>query len=119
MKRSRMPRPTKPMRRQGAKARRAAAELRKSKQAAFAQAGGLCQARIPGVCTRIATDAHHVVKRSRGGSHHASNILPTCRACHDWIETHDKEAKRMGLSQRNPWPVTISTSPLANERNDL
>lgn len=57
----------------------------------------LCAANLIG-CTKIATDIHHM--QGRG-----INLLKTdtwiavCRNCHNWIESHPREAKELNLSQ--------------------
>jgi len=58
----------------------------------------LCQARIPSICKTHATDVHH--KQGRIGQllTDESKFLAVCRQCHDWIETHPKEAKQLGYS---------------------
>jgi hypothetical protein len=50
-----------------------------SRRELLARHGGLCA--VPG-CSRAATDGHHVVYRSRGGSDRATNLLALCRAHH-------------------------------------
>ena len=58
----------------------------------------LCQAKIPNICTTHATDVHH--KQGRIGQllTDETKFLAVCRQCHDWIETHPKEAKELGFS---------------------
>ena len=58
---------------------------------------GFCEARVPGVCTGNGEHLHHVVLRSRGGRHLASNLLHVCNADHRWIHHHPAEATRLGL----------------------
>lgn len=61
-----------------------------------------CAARIPGVCEQWATNAHHVVLRSRGGDD--GRTLPVCGSgttgCHGWIHAHPAEALERGLIER-------------------
>jgi len=38
-------------------------------------------------------DMHHVRTRSRGGTQE----IPLCRECHSWVQTHPKEANKLGL----------------------
>ncbi len=33
-------------------------------------------------CYRTATDIHHVIKRSQGGTDEAENLIALCRHCH-------------------------------------
>ncbi len=44
-----------------------------------------------------AVDAHELLMRSQGGSiTDAANIVPLCRACHDWIHAHPRLAYMQG-----------------------
>lgn len=48
-------------------------------------------------CKRKATDIHH--KKGRGEYlNDVRYLLAVSRVCHQWIETHPKEAKELGLS---------------------
>jgi hypothetical protein len=38
-------------------------------------------------------DRHHVLKRSAMGK----DTIQLCRACHEWVETHPREAEELGL----------------------
>lgn len=57
----------------------------------------MCQAHLTG-CTGIATDVHH--KQGRIGKLLLDILkwLSVCRSCHNWIETHPKEAQELGFS---------------------
>lgn len=57
-----------------------------------------CKAKLPNICTQLATDVHH--KKGRMGSllTDLSHFLPVCRPCHNWIELNPKEAKELGYS---------------------
>ena len=55
-----------------------------------------CNARLDG-CTANATDIHHKAGRSKNYLD-VLTWLPVCRTCHQWIELHPLEAKKMGLS---------------------
>ena len=41
-----------------------------------------CEVRIPGLCVGRATDRHHRLPRSAGGSDEASNTADSCNPCH-------------------------------------
>lgn len=58
----------------------------------------MCQAHIPGVCRGQATDVHHKAGRVGDLLLNILYWLAACRACHEWIEMHPKEAKEMGFS---------------------
>jgi len=84
-------------------AKRRAADRRRRRVVAdlLATRGVWCQARVPGVCSGRATDAHEVISRARGGDPtDADNIRLICRACHDWVHDHPVEATELGLSAR-------------------
>lgn len=42
-------------------------------------------------------DPHHVLPRGRGGGDTADNLIVVCRAHHDWIHGHPRDAIRLGL----------------------
>lgn len=55
-----------------------------------------CQAKLQG-CSAIATDVHHM--KGRGVYYlDQSTWIGLCRACHQYIELHPKEAKELGFS---------------------
>lgn len=44
------------------------------------------------------TDMHEILTRGRGGSPtDPDNILCLCRDCHEWVTTHEEEARKLGL----------------------
>lgn len=59
----------------------------------------MCQARLDG-CQGEATEVHH--KRGRVGRllTDARYFLAVCHSCHEWIELHPQEAKKLGFSMR-------------------
>lgn len=59
---------------------------------------GICEARIPGVCTGQAVDGHEPLKQSRGGDPtNQAHVLHVCRACHEFTENHPRKSTRRGL----------------------
>jgi len=64
----------------------------------FLQEHPMCQAHLPGICTKYSTDVHH--KMGRIGELLLKIIywLAVCRACHEWIENHPAEAQEKGFS---------------------
>jgi len=40
-------------------------------------------------------DPHHTIKQSRGGTD--EDIVWLCRRCHEWVERHPREARKLGL----------------------
>jgi len=41
-------------------------------------------------------DRHHIVTKSKGGV----DVVYLCRECHNWVHTHIKEARELGLYLR-------------------
>jgi len=56
------------------------------------------QLRIAG-CQGRSHDVHHLLGRGRNFLKRAT-WLPVCRACHDWIHAHGREAEEEGLLVR-------------------
>lgn len=56
-----------------------------------------CEAKL-NVCTYQAIEVHH--KKGRIGDllNDKKYFLSVCRNCHEWIESHPKEAKELNLS---------------------
>lgn len=52
---------------------------------------------MEGVCVGVAHHAHHMLRRSQGGTDEVGNLLAVCYGCHDWIHTHPAIAKEMGF----------------------
>lgn len=54
-------------------------------------------------CNLWSCDIHEVVTRARGGSIlDPDNCRAICRACHDWIHDHPKQATSIGLLASKP-----------------
>jgi hypothetical protein len=52
-------------------------------------------------CTNRATEAHHVLPRSRGGPNELWNYLGLCHDCHQYVHHHPRE------SEANGWLASI------------
>lgn len=83
--------------RTGIVTKKRAAGWTKARALVLDRANGWCEARISGVCTRIAAHVHHVQRRSQGGTNDLSNLLALCPACHDHIHANPSWAMRAGL----------------------
>lgn len=59
----------------------------------------LCKAHIPGICTNLSTDVHHMAGRIGSLYLDVDNWLAVCRACHMHIETHPIESREQGFSK--------------------
>lgn len=58
-----------------------------------------CEAKIPDVCTKVATDIHHQIgKASEEDYLNPDYFLSVCRGCHTVIETNPAFAKQQGFS---------------------
>jgi hypothetical protein len=62
-----------------------------------------CEANIPDVCTRRATELHEPILRSFGGSIlDVENSVAICRLCHTWVHDNVGEARELGLIKSAP-----------------
>ena len=93
-----------------------------------ARSGGLCEMRMPGLCTWWATEFSHRIRRSQGGPWTASNGLDSCHWCHLAITNTngrraEYRAKRWVLdSTDNPLTepaLTIHGLVLLNDHGDF
>lgn len=72
--------------------------LRQARTFVRSRSDGRCEARVEGVCLGRGDAAHHIVKRSRGGTDDPGNLLWVCNAgCHAWIHANESEATRRGF----------------------
>ena len=55
-----------------------------------------CKARLEG-CTLVASDVHHMKGRGEY-QNDVSTWIALCRSCHNYVETHPEEAKKLNLS---------------------
>lgn len=69
----------------------------RGKRIIFLAENPYCVAQLDG-CLGIATDVHHAQGRGKF-LNNVSTWKPTCRPCHNYIETHVSEAKELGLSK--------------------
>lgn len=76
---------------------------------------GLCELRIPNVCTGWANRSpHHRKLRSQGGQNTMSNLVAVCGPCHSHAHLHRYLAFRFGWivkSYDDPAQVPIGTNP--------
>ena len=52
------------------------------------RARSACEARCNDACTGRGNQAHHMLRRSHGGSDDASNLLWVCTSCHSHIHAN-------------------------------
>lgn len=64
----------------------------------FLEKNPLCQARIPGKCSRVSTDVHHTYAGSKRSEYYLKQEtwMSVCRDCHSWIHENSKESKIQG-----------------------
>jgi hypothetical protein len=87
------------LRRQSAKARARAEARRECLRVVRERSGGRCECRCSPDCTGRMETGHEPLKRSRGGDcTDPAQVLAACLLCNGWIEDHDEEATRLGLS---------------------
>jgi len=72
--------------------------LYSAKRVMFLQEHPMCQAHLPGICTKYSTDVHHKQGRTGDDLLDESKWLAACRVCHEWIENHPEEAQEKGFS---------------------
>lgn len=65
----------------------------------FLIAKPLCEAKLVGTCTGTSTDVHHKSGRIGDNYLNMSTWLSVCRNCHQWIEEHPEDAKKLGFSE--------------------
>lgn len=90
------------MRRQSTKARAIAEERKGLRWTLLGERGAACEGcpltPVGETPPRQWTDMHEVLTRARGGDPtDKSNILCLCRQCHQWVTTHELEAREAGL----------------------
>lgn len=73
------------------------AAYRKAREAVQERSEGRCEARAFGGCTGTGEQAHHVLRRSQGGTDTPGNLLWLCAFCHGWVHEHPKAAEEKGL----------------------
>lgn len=58
---------------------------------------GRCEARFSEQCEGRGVEAHHVVRRSQGGTDDLENLRFCCTCCHAEIHANPRRAKAVGL----------------------
>lgn len=86
-----------PRRKKPSKMTTDAREMRAARLVLLERSGGRCEARFSELCTGIGVHAHHIKRRSSGGSNDPSNLLWSCHFCHDRIHSSPAEALVAGL----------------------
>ena len=63
----------------------------------YLSANPLCMVKVSG-CMHNATDIHHTYAGANRDAFYLvqSTWLPVCRACHNWVHEHPKEARELG-----------------------
>lgn len=57
----------------------------------------MCKFHHPGICTQKATEVHHKHSGKDRQEYYldVTTWLSICRSCHNWLHTHEKEAKEL------------------------
>lgn len=65
------------------------------------RSGGMCEARIKGVCRGPGESGHHRNKQGQGGLWTPANVVHVCGSgttgCHGWVEANPATSRRRGL----------------------
>jgi hypothetical protein len=70
-------------------------EYAEARKVVYQRSHGFCEARWDG-CVKVANHAHHMKRRSQGGTNDPSNLLAVCHVCHDKIHRNPSEAFEKG-----------------------
>lgn len=71
------------------------AELRRAKATVRERSGGVCEIRVPSVCTHRAVHVHHCL-RGNPRVHDPEAMLDTCFECHEHVHRETAEAYERG-----------------------
>lgn len=89
-----------PMRRRSRRQEERARTLAAAADEVRRRANGLCEARFSVECRVRGSQAHHVLRRSQGGTDDPGNLLWVCARCHAEIHLFPTNAVRHGLLGR-------------------
>jgi len=72
--------------------------LYSAKRIIFLQENPMCQAHLPGICTKHSTDVHHTYSGKDRDQFFLDEKtwMAICRACHNWIHANSAEARELG-----------------------
>lgn len=96
------PKPRRPLRQRGAKARRESQALLRARRFVQDRSAGWCEARSLGICgpfvQHLGSEAHHVWPEDRDrGLHDPARMRWLCSQAHRWVHNHPARAKELGL----------------------
>lgn len=98
---ARKPKPRRPLPKIGKKGKRDRRELVEAKAQVLLRSKGRCEAtRLPHVC-ELASQFHHIQRRSAGGSNDPANLLHVCTPAHMRIHAMPDLARELGYLA--PW----------------
>ena len=86
-----------PLRPMGRKGARDQADRRNIRRALMARSGGRCEARWSEFCTGVGVHAHHLRRRSAGGTNDLDNLIWVCAFDHQRIHDCPAEALVRGF----------------------
>ncbi len=83
----------------GKKRQRDNDELADARPVLLERSRGRCEVRWSNLCTGVGNQAHHIVRRSAGGTNDPASLLWTCYFCHALIHDNPEEARSRGVLQ--------------------
>lgn len=86
-----------PLRRVGKKGQKDRREVDQARAELLFRSKGRCEARFSDLCTGYGAHAHHVLRRSQGGSNDPASLLWVCFPCHRKIHDEPLAATDAGL----------------------
>lgn len=82
-----------PLKRTGKKQTADTSEMRKARASLQARSNGVCEQ-----CDAArATEAHHIKRKSQGGTNTLDNLVHLCGPCHWWVHANPAESANLGL----------------------
>jgi hypothetical protein len=69
----------------------------KTRRLVHERSGGMCEMRVPGICTGRAVQIDHIKNKSQGLDHSLDNLQHGCLACHKFKTENPDAAHELGL----------------------
>lgn len=72
----------------------------KTRKAVHERSGGMCEMKVPIICTGRATEIDHIKNRSQGAGHSLDELQAACGPCHRWKTANPNAAHELGIYKR-------------------